>query len=172
MLPPLQPNLKGRLLTLRPLAAEDFDALFAAASDPLIWEQHPERNRYEQEVFKKFFDSGIVSKGAFVAIDNANGEVIGSSRYYDFDEQAKEIAIGYTFLVRRCWANGYNKEMKRLMIAHAFTFADAILFHIGEHNYRSQLATKKTGATLYRTTPGKVELRLTREQWANNTTYQ
>lgn len=167
MLPNLQPTLSGNLLTLRPLQVEDFEALYQAASDPMIWEQHPERNRYEREVFAKYLNSGLQSKGAFVAIDNTTGEIIGSSRYYDFDEQAKEIAIGYTFLVRRCWANGYNKEMKRLMIDHAFTFTDAILFHIGEHNYRSQIATKKTGATLYKTSQGQVELRLIKEQWAN-----
>lgn len=171
MTPNLQPTLYGSLLTLRPLREEDFEALYRAASDPLIWEQHPERNRYEQEIFRKFFVSGIESKGAFAAIDNATGEVVGSSRYYDYNAQAKEVAIGYTFLIRRCWAKGYNKEMKRLMINHAFTFADAILFHIGEHNYRSQMATKKTGATLRKTSPGHVEIRLTKEQWANNIAY-
>ena len=44
----LQPLLKGNLIEVRPLTKEDFDALFAAASDPLIWKQHPENDRYKR----------------------------------------------------------------------------------------------------------------------------
>lgn len=168
----LQPTLKGSLLTLRPLRENDFEALYQAASDPLIWEQHPERNRYEREVFQKYFDSGIASKGAFVVLDNATGEVVGSSRLYNYDEQTKHITVGYTFLVRKCWANGYNKDMKRLMLDHAFTFADAVLFDIGEHNYRSQMAIQKTGAILHRSEPGRVTFMLTKEKWETNEEYR
>lgn len=172
MLPDLQPTLYGTLLTLRPLQAGDYDALLLAAADPLIWEQHPERSRYKPEVFMSFLEGGLASGGAFTAIDNATGGVIGSSRYYDYDPALQQVAIGYTFLIRRCWANGYNKEMKTLMINHAFTFASTILFHIGEHNYRSQQATIKTGAALFSTVEGKQEYRLAKEQWAQNTGYK
>lgn len=172
MLPNLQPTLYGSLLTLRPLREDDFEALYQAASDPLIWEQHPERNRYERAVFQKYFDSGIASNGAFVAVDNASGEVVGSSRFYNYDEQTKHITVGYTFLVRKCWANGYNKDMKRLMLDHAFTFADAVLFDIGEHNYRSQMAVQKTGAILHRSEPGRVTFMLTKEKWAATDGYR
>jgi RimJ/RimL family protein N-acetyltransferase len=55
----LQPTLTGTLLELRPLRLDDFDALFAAASDPLIWEQHPESDRYERTVFQRYFDGAI-----------------------------------------------------------------------------------------------------------------
>lgn len=171
MAPDLQPTLTGNLLTLRPLVQEDHEALYIAASDPLIWEQHPERTRYLREVFVKYLESAMDSRGAFVAIDNASGEIVGCTRYYSYDPEAGNIAIGYTFLVRRCWANGYNKDMKRLMIDHALTFANSIAFHIGEHNFRSQMAVKKTGATLYATTPGQVEYRLTKQQWEQNNGY-
>ncbi len=50
-----QPTLRGDLLELRPLRAEDFPALFAVASDPLIWEQHPASDRYQEAVFREFF---------------------------------------------------------------------------------------------------------------------
>ena len=48
----LQPHLKGELIELRPLAPNDWDELFAVASDSLIWEQHPEPDRYKEEVFR------------------------------------------------------------------------------------------------------------------------
>jgi RimJ/RimL family protein N-acetyltransferase len=51
----LQPTLENELLSLRPLRPEDFHDLYAVASDPLIWEQHPSSGRYQDEVFRKFF---------------------------------------------------------------------------------------------------------------------
>src|SRR5687767_9661918 len=77
----LQPTLKGDRVTLRPMRAEDFDALFLAASDPLIWEQHPEHDRYTEAKFRRYFQGGLDSGGALVVIDNATGRVIGSTRY-------------------------------------------------------------------------------------------
>ena len=85
----LQPTLAGTLVRLRPLASEEFEALYAVASDPLIWEQHPEPLRYRREVFQKFFDGAIESKGAFAAINVASGKMIGSSRYYDYSPEQR-----------------------------------------------------------------------------------
>jgi N-acetyltransferase len=96
----LQPVLKGDLLELRPLRQEDFQALYAVASDPLIWEQHPARDRYQQEVFQAFFRDALKSGGAFIAIDLKDDRVIGSSRFHGYDPQKSEIEIGWTFLTR------------------------------------------------------------------------
>jgi RimJ/RimL family protein N-acetyltransferase len=78
----LQPVLEGELLTLRPLRAEDFAELFAAAADPLIWEQHPAKDRYQDKVFRGYFDEALRSGGALVAVDRRDGRLIGfSSRF-------------------------------------------------------------------------------------------
>ena len=76
----LQPHLKGELIELRPLAPEDWDELFAVASDSLIWEQHPERDRYKEDVFRIFFKDALESGGAFVIIDRKTQHIIGSTR--------------------------------------------------------------------------------------------
>ena len=144
----LQPLLNGPTLTLRPLRVDDFDALYAAASDPLIWEQNPEPTRYQRDVFRKFFDSGIESKGALAVIDRANGQMIGTSRYYDWESAKREIAIGYTFLARAYWGGATNREMKELMLSHIFQWADTVWFHIGADNWRSRKALEKIGGTL------------------------
>src|SRR5262245_20452080 len=103
-----QPHLKGDLIELRPLRAEDFDALYAVAADPLIWEQHPSSNRYQIEVFREFFRDALESGGALVALDARDGRVIGSSRFHGYDEVASEIEIGWTFLARAYWGGTYN----------------------------------------------------------------
>jgi N-acetyltransferase len=141
-----QPFLKGELLELRPLRPEDFDNLYAVASDPLIWEQHPHNTRYQEEVFRKFFRDALASGGALIAIDSATGGVIGSSRYDGYDQEKSQVEIGWTFLARSHWGGVYNGEMKRLMLEHAFKFVDNVIFVIGTHNFRSQKAVEKLGA--------------------------
>jgi N-acetyltransferase len=141
----LQPTLKGELLELRPLQAQDFDDLYAVASDPLIWEQHPSNDRYKEEVFKAFFRDALKSAGALLAIDCKNGRVIGSSRFHGYDQDKSEIEIGWTFLARSHWGGIYNGEMKRLMLRHAFRFVNSVVFLIGPQNLRSQRAMEKIG---------------------------
>lgn len=141
----LQPNLKGELLELRPLRPEDFDDLYAVASDPLIWEQHPSSDRYKEEVFQDFFRDALDSGGALIAVDAKNGQVIGSSRFHGYDKERGEIEIGWTFLARSHWGGTYNLEMKELMLRHAFKFVDSVVFLIGPKNLRSQRAIEKIG---------------------------
>jgi RimJ/RimL family protein N-acetyltransferase len=142
----LQPNLRGELIELRPLTPKDWDDLFAVASDPLIWERHPESDRYKEEVFKVFFRDALESGGAFVVIDNKEQQIIGSTRFHGYDPEKSEIEIGWTFLARKYWGGRYNREMKQLMLAHAFKFVENVVFFVGENNLRSQKATEKIGA--------------------------
>jgi RimJ/RimL family protein N-acetyltransferase len=141
----LQPTLKGELLELRPLRAEDFDDLYAVAADPLIWEQHPNKDRYKREVFNVFFRDALESGGALIAIDPRNGKVIGSSRFHGYDRERSEIEIGWTFLAREYWGGVYNREMKHLMLRHAFQFVNSVVFLVGPRNLRSQKAMEKIG---------------------------
>jgi N-acetyltransferase len=142
----LQPTLKGSLIEVRPLRLEDFDDLFAAASDPLIWEQHPESDRHKPEVFQRFFSGAIESKGAFGVIDRQTGRIIGSSRYWNLNPDENEVEIGWTFLERAFWGGAYNRELKSLMVDHALKFVDRVVFIVGENNLRSQKALEKIGA--------------------------
>ena len=142
----LQPTLKGDLIELRPLRPQDFDALFSAASDPKIWEQHPESDRYQRKVFQRFFDGALESRGAFAIIERKSGRIIGSSRYCNLDLTNREVEVGWTFLEREFWGGTYNRQLKQLMLEHAFRFVDRVVFVVGENNIRSQKALAKIGA--------------------------
>ncbi len=140
------PTLIGPTIALRPLVAGDFEALYAAAADPLIWAQHPYPLRYQRNVFETgFFASAIESEGALIVIDNATGRVIGSSRFYEWQPDTREIAIGFTFLTRSHWGGTTNRELKRLMLDHAFRWARVAWFHVGSNNMRSRKAMEKIG---------------------------
>lgn len=141
----LQPTLKGELLELRPLRPDDFDALYAVAADPLIWEQHPASDRYKEDVFREYFRGALDSGGAFLVVDAATGRVIGSTRFHGYDEAKSEIEIGWTFLARSHWGGSSNREMKTLLLGHAFRYVSSVVFLVGPKNLRSQKAMEKIG---------------------------
>jgi len=144
----LQPVLRGDLVELTPLREADRDALFAVASDALIWEQHPVRKRHQEAGFRAFFDESLGSGGALLVRDRRNGQVIGSSRFHGYDAAASEIEIGWTFLARSHWGGLYNREMKELMLRHAFRFVERVVLLVGPQNVRSQRAVLKIGGVL------------------------
>jgi RimJ/RimL family protein N-acetyltransferase len=143
--PDFQPTLTGPTVIVRPISADDWSELFAAGSDPEIWKVHPIPDRYTEPVFRTYFDSAIVSKMAFVFVDRTTNRLIGSSRYYGHDPQRSEIEIGWTFIVRSHCGGATNREVKRLMLDHAFGFVDTVTFWVGETNWRSQGAMTKIG---------------------------
>jgi len=140
-----QPVLKGDLVELRPLCSEDCGQLYAIAADPLIWEQHPVKNRHEPGGVKLFFGEALASGGALIAIDTVTQRVIGSSRFHGYDKERSEVEIGWTFLARSYWGGIYNGEMKQLMLRHAFRFVSCVVFLVAPQNLRSQQALGKIG---------------------------
>ncbi len=148
-----QPILKGKLVELRPLSTEDFDGLCTVAADPLIWEQHPVRNRHEEATFRAFFEESLASGSALVAIDINGQQIIGSSRFHGYNKERDEVEIGWTFLARSHWGGSYNGEMKRLMLQHAFRFVRSVVFLVGLQNVRSQRSVEKIGGVWVGTRP-------------------
>jgi RimJ/RimL family protein N-acetyltransferase len=174
----LQPTLTGTLIEVRPLRPNDFGALFEAASDPLIWEQHPDSDRYRKDVFEDFFKGAIESRGAFAVVEKKSDRIIGSSRYWNLNLEENEVEIGWTFLSRKFWGGKYNCELKSLMLEHAFQFVDRVLLIVGENNLRSRKAVEKIGGVSLRNfeRPGRdgmvrrnVVYAITREQFRKRT---
>ena len=141
----IQPTLKGSLLELKPLNEADHPELYKAASDPLIWQLHPQPNRYRPEIFKEFFIEALNSQGALSITDNKTSKIIGTSRYYDYSPESSSLVIGYTFLTRKYWGGLYNKELKKLMVNYALKHVKTAYFHVGLGNLRSQKAMLNIG---------------------------
>jgi len=141
-----QPTLENEHVILYPLQEEDFEALYTVASDPKVWEQHPNKDRWKKEVFQNFFNGAMQSKGAFRIVDKTTGNTIGSTRFYDYNEAENSILIGYTFYSTACWGKGINRSVKTLMLDYAFQFVSKVHFHIGAQNLRSQIAIGRIGA--------------------------
>ena len=147
MLIDIQPTLEDGNVLLAPLREEDFEALYAVAADPKIWEQHPNKDRWQRGEFEKYFRGAIGSKGAFKIIDVKTGEIAGSTRFYDYNEPARSIFIGYTFYATKFWGKGLNPAVKQLMLRYIFRWVDKVQFHVGATNFRSQVAMQRIGAS-------------------------
>ena len=143
----LQPEfLEDDTVKLIPLKDNHFDELYKVASDPLIWEMHPIKNRYQKEIFTPFFDGAVNSESAFLILKKDTNEVMGTTRFYDYNVEKSSVAIGYTFIERKFWGGSYNSAIKKLLIDYTFQYVNTILFHVGSENIRSQKAVLKLGA--------------------------
>ena len=142
----LQPKLHNERVTLHPVQSTDFERLYAVASDPQIWVQHPTPTRYQRSVFETYFAGAIESKGALLILRSEDQALIGCTRYYDLDLSARTVKIGYTFFTRASWGGGFNPACKALMLEHAFSWVDRVLFEVGLCNVRSQIAMGRLGA--------------------------
>ena len=146
-----QPTLVGELLELRPLRPDDFEPLYAIASDPLLWEQHPSKDRARKDVFRGWMKEAMDSGGTLTAIERSTGRIVGTSRFHWIDVEQTELEIGWTFIDRSLWGGRYNSEFKRLMLTHAFRSVDHVIFKVHSENLRSQRAVEKLGAVLIST---------------------
>lgn len=173
----LQPKLENEKILLRPLLENDFDTLYEVASDPEIWAQHPNKDRWKKEVFKTFFEGAVQSRGAFTIIEKARGKAIGSTRFYDYNEQDNSLLIGYTFYARAHWSKGSNPAVKTMMLDYIFAYVSKVHFHIGADNVRSQVAIGRLGAvkvdeqevTYFGETPKlNFVYEITRDDWASD----
>jgi N-acetyltransferase len=173
-----QPYLQNNLVIATPLQPADFESLFAAASDPLIWEQHPNKERYQKKEFENYFKGALESGGAFLVMDAQTKAIIGSSRYSDYDMAANTVSIGYTFFVRSCWGKGHNYALKQLMLDYIFQFVNTVNFYIGAVNKRSQISIERFGAvktgekeTAYYGEAPKLDFvyAITKEDWLRRT---
>ena len=146
--PDLQPTLIGDRILIRPLVAADWEGLYSVAADPGVWALHPASDRYQEAVFRKFFAGALSSGSAFTILERESGRMLGSSRYYGYEPELHEIEIGWTFLGRYYWGGSYNREIKQLMLAHAFSFVETVVFWVGVENHRSRRAMEKIGGVL------------------------
>ncbi|MCT1526400.1 GNAT family N-acetyltransferase [Sphingobacterium hotanense] len=140
-------TLSNELVKLIPMIKEDYEWVYAAASDPKIWEQHPDTRRYSPIGFTKYFQKLIATDIPYLIIDQKTEQVIGATSFYQFNEEENSTAIGYSFLKTEYWGGEYNKSIKKLMMDFAFTQVDKVIFHVRKGNLRSQAALSKIGAT-------------------------
>ena len=139
-------HLENDNVSLVQTEEEHFHGLYTVGSSPIIWEQHKDRDRWEKDNFRKYIDGGLDNKeGCYTIIDKKLNKIIGTTRYYSFNEKEPSVKIGYTFISDEYWGTSMNFQIKKLMLDYIFQYLDKVYFEIWEENIRSQNSVEKLG---------------------------
>ena len=145
------PTLVGRHVTLRPLVAEDKDALVAVAATDDLWDvfyasvsQLKDADRW----FAATFAQVEQGRALVFAVCDPAGAVVGTTRYMRMNEGHRRLEVGGTFYATRVQRTGVNTEAKRLLLTHAFDAmgVQCVQIRTDALNIRSQRAIERLGA--------------------------
>lgn len=145
------PRLGGRHATLEPLASEHADGLrLALEGDELsrLWYTNvPKAADVESWTRAALAKHAQGIEVPFVVRD-ANGDVVGSTRFYDVDTSVPKLSIGYTWYAPRVQRTGLNTEVKLLLLTHAFETLGcaAVYLETSWFNHASRTAIARLGA--------------------------
>lgn len=145
------PMLRGRHVTLEPLQREHAPALAAAAADGELWKlwytMVPSRENVET-----YIDTALQQRDAGLslpfAVRDAQGLIVGSTRYCNIAAAHRRVEIGYTWYAQRVQRTALNTEVKRLLLTHAFEIMKCVVVQFCTHwfNQRSRDAIARLGA--------------------------
>lgn len=145
------PSLVGQRIRLRPLEADDAEALVRAAADGELWNL-PFTVVPSAETVHAYIAKALEGRAAGTVLpfvtELASGGVIGSTRFWKIDRQNRKLEIGHTWL-SASWQGTYaNTEAKFLMLQHAFEVMHCVRvqFTTDEINEKSRNAILRLGA--------------------------
>ena len=145
-------TLEGQTVRLEPLAAEHEEELWQVGQDPRIWEFMfiDVRTRADfHTVLGLALDAAAAgTRVPFVIVERASNRLIGSTSYFNFMPQDRNLEIGHTWLGSDYWRTAANTECKYLLLRHAFETLNCarVQFKTDALNLRSRAAIKRLGA--------------------------
>ena len=145
-------TLEGRYATLEPLAREHEADLRRAAADGELWRlwytsvPAPDKTgAYIAAALKMREDLGAMP---FAVRDNATGDIVGCTRYFNVDASNRRLEIGHTWYAQRAQRTAINTECKLLLLTHAFEKLKCVAVEFRTHwfNHASRDAIARLGA--------------------------
>jgi RimJ/RimL family protein N-acetyltransferase len=144
------PTLVGRHVTLRPLVADDMDALVAAASADNLWDTFY-ANVAMMKAPDRWLAAALREQGfgrarLFAVV--AGGTVVGTTRFMRMNAAHKRLEIGGTFYAKSVQRTGVNTEAKLMLLTHAFDAlgCECVQIRTDSLNKKSQAAIERLGA--------------------------
>lgn len=147
------PTLSGRHVRLEPLQMAHADGLRAAAADGALWQlPYTSVPGPGADKMAQYIATALAARDAGQALPfvvcSADGELLGSTRFYEIDRTVPRLKLGYTWYAARAQRTGVNTEAKRLLLGHAFERLGcaAVALETSHLNLRSQAAIERLGA--------------------------
>jgi N-acetyltransferase len=119
------PTLEGHIVRLEPLAPAHLDGLWEASRDPRVWRWLPILQPRTRDDMSGWLDAALERETSgteipFATVRQADGVVVGSTRFLALRPEHGAVEIGWTWLSQDAWGTGANQDAKRLQLHHAF----------------------------------------------------
>jgi N-acetyltransferase len=145
-------TLRGRFATLEPLEAGHAPALALASADGELWRlwytSVAPPDRMAEYVAAALDMRERLNAMPFAVRDNATGDVVGCTRFFNVDAKNRRVEIGHTWYAKRAQRTPVNTECKLMLLAHAFDVLGCIAVEFRTHwfNHASRAAIARLGA--------------------------
>ena len=148
-------KLTGPTLMLSPLRLPDAPELLAALGPPEVAAEVLENMSYgppaDVAATRRIIAAALADPDrlAYTQRITGNGELVGTTSFYEINPEARSIAIGHTWVAKAHWRTRVNTESKLILLTRAFEGlgAERVVWHTDVRNTRSQEAIERLGAT-------------------------
>jgi len=149
--PTRQPQLlHGRLVRLEPLRPDHATALLTSASDPEVWRWKLVARPQSEAGLRALIENSMIGPGRWpFLIRRRDGGTIGSTTLANFDWTHGCVEMGFTWLAREAWGQGFNEDAKRLLLRTCFETLGMhrVEWQVDARNERSVAALTRLGLT-------------------------
>ena len=144
--------MRDRNVRLEPLGLEHVAGLADAAADGELWKLRITSVPEPQDT-RAYIETALEGRAqghrfAFAVLDDASGQVLGSTSFHDILPAVRRVEIGWTWYRQSVQRTHVNTTAKLLMMGHAF---DTLGCHVvgwrtDNFNFASQRAIERLGA--------------------------
>ena len=144
--------MRDRNVRLEPLGLEHVAGLADAAADGELWKLRITSVPEPQDT-RAYIETALEGRAqghrfAFAVLDDASGQVLGSTSFHDILPAVRRVEIGWTWYRKSVQRTHVNTTAKLLMMGHAF---DQLACHVvgwrtDNFNFASQRAIERLGA--------------------------
>ena len=144
--------MRDRNVRLEPLGLEHVAGLADAAADGELWKLRITSVPEPQDT-RAYIETALEGRAqghrfAFAVLDDASGQVLGSTSFHDILPAVRRVEIGWTWYRKSVQRTHVNTTAKLLMMGHAF---DELGCHVvgwrtDNFNFASQRAIERLGA--------------------------
>lgn len=145
-------ELSGYDIRLAPMTTDHTSGLAKAAADGELWDIRvtsvPRPEETESYVATALQGRDDEHRFPFVVLNQASGEVMGSTSYHDILPAVRRVEIGYTWYAKSWQRTHVNTACKLLLLTHAFETlnCNVVGWRTDNFNFASQRAIERLGA--------------------------
>jgi RimJ/RimL family protein N-acetyltransferase len=143
--------MKGRLVKFEPLGTHHAAALLRSITSDEVWAWKPVPKPATVDAMGALIANVMIDPSGgrhpLVVVRRGDGLVIGSTTLHSLDLTHRSAEIGWTWLDRGCWGQGYNEDVKHVLLEYCFgpLGLRRVESRVDGANVRSQRSVERLG---------------------------